>query len=74
LAPIEIIDEPAARLNDDAMKASAALGRFAEVGIDLDAATRQLESDGVRKFSKPFDILMAALKEKRSTSIQTSAH
>ncbi len=40
------------------------LKRLAEVGIDLDAVTQQLEDEGVEKFVKPFDKLMKTLEEK----------
>jgi len=49
--------------------ASETLRRLGEVGIDLEAATRKLEDDGVEKFAKAFDALMTALKEKRSQTL-----
>ena len=41
-----------------------------EAGLDLDGLTQQLEDEGVAKFSKAFEQLMTALKEKRATSSQ----
>jgi transaldolase len=58
--------KPAVRLDSDAAKAAAALGRLKELGIDLDAITQKLEEEGVQKFAKAFDGLMKALKEKQS--------
>ncbi len=58
--------KPSIRLDSDAAKAAASLARLKELGIDLDAATKQLEEEGVQKFAKAFDGLMKALKEKQS--------
>jgi transaldolase/glucose-6-phosphate isomerase len=62
--------KPATRLTDDAEKASENLRRLGEVGIDLDAATQQLEDEGVQKFVKAFDLLIRALKEKRAAAVE----
>lgn len=62
--------QPASLLTNDAAKAAKNLRRLGEVGIDLDAATQQLEDEGVQKFSKAFDRLMNALKEKRDAAIR----
>lgn len=58
--------KPAVRLDSDAAKAATNLARLKELGIDLDAATKKLEEEGVQKFAKAFDGLMKALKEKQS--------
>jgi transaldolase len=42
-------------------KAKRILTNLPELGIDIDEVTQQLEEDGIRKFNKPFDKLMAAL-------------
>jgi transaldolase/glucose-6-phosphate isomerase len=42
------------------------------LGIDLQAATQQLEDEGVQKFVKAFDQLMSALKEKQAKALQES--
>jgi transaldolase len=60
--------KPAVRLDSDAAKAATVLGRLKELGIDLDAATKKLEEEGVQKFAKAFDGLMKAIKEKQSTA------
>lgn len=62
--------KPASRLTNDAEKAAETLRRLGEVGIDLDAATQQLEDEGIEKFIKAFDQLMNALKEKRAAAVQ----
>ncbi|MDO9071078.1 MAG: transaldolase family protein, partial [Deltaproteobacteria bacterium] len=57
--------DPAARLTEGADRAAGNLARLAELGLDLDSATQQLEDEGVEKFNQPFDSLMATLKGKR---------
>ncbi len=39
--------------------------KLAELGIDLQAVTRQLQDEGVVAFAKPFDALMQSITEKR---------
>jgi transaldolase len=62
--------KPAPRLTSEAGKASETLQRLCELGIDLDAATQQLEDEGIQKFDKAFDQLMNTLKEKRGAAIR----
>jgi len=62
--------KPASRLTNEAEKASENLRRLGEVGIDLDAATQQLEDEGVQKFIKAFDLLRSTLKEKRAAALK----
>jgi transaldolase len=57
--------DPADRLTEEVDRAAGCLRRLAELGIDLDQATQQLEDEGVEKFNQPFDSLMATLAEKR---------
>ena len=57
--------DPAARLTEGVDRAAGNLARLAELGIDLDQATQQLEDEGVEKFNQPFDSLMATLEDKR---------
>ena len=45
--------------------ARAQLARLAEVGVDLDAITQELLDDGVAKFARSFESLMATIAEKR---------
>jgi transaldolase len=62
--------KPAPRLTSEAGKASETLQRLCELGIDLDAATQQLEDEGIQKFDKAFDQLMNTLEEKRGAAIR----
>lgn len=64
--------KPASRLTNDAVKASETLRRLGEVGIDLDAATQQLEDEGIQKFVKAFDVLMNTLKKKQGMVLSES--
>ncbi|MFQ5342534.1 MAG: bifunctional transaldolase/phosoglucose isomerase [Anaerolineae bacterium] len=41
------------------------LAQLAEIGIDLDAITQQLQDNGVAGFAKSFETLMASIAEKR---------
>jgi len=41
------------------------LAHLAELGIDLDAITQQLQDDGVAAFAKSFEALMASITEKQ---------
>ena len=65
--PIETLNayrdhgKPKARLEEKVDEACEILARLPELGIDLDAATQQLEDEGVEKFNQPFDKLMATL-------------
>ncbi len=53
---------PASRLEEDVHLAQTILERLHETGIDIDKATQQLEDEGIDKFNKPFDKLLAALE------------
>jgi transaldolase len=44
-----------------------------KLGINLDAATQQLENEGVEKFNKALDTVMAVIDEKRSEALVTHA-
>ena len=54
--------EPESRLDRNLDKARKVLEDLAETGINLDQVTRQLEEEGIEKFNKPFDKLMASLE------------
>lgn len=56
--------DPAARLEEGLEKSDGVLKQLAELDIDIDEITRQLEDEGVEKFNKPFDSLMETLREK----------
>ncbi len=53
--------DPALRLTDGLDEARDQLRALADVGVDLDEVTAELEREGVEKFVKPFDALLAAL-------------
>ena len=58
--------KPASRLTEGVDKAQKVLGSLPELGIDLEAATQTLVDEGIEKFIKPYDILLARLDEKRA--------
>ncbi len=53
-------------LDDDLDGARRALEELASLGIDLGAATEQLQREGLAKFAEPFDSLLSTLTEKRT--------
>lgn len=55
--------DPAPRVTEGVDEAARKMRELAELGIDLDDVTRRLEEEGVEKFVKPFDSLMATLRE-----------
>jgi transaldolase len=52
-------------LTKDWEEAQRQIEKLAELGIDLQAVTQQLQDDGVVAFAKPFDALMQSIAEKR---------
>ena len=66
-APLETIDayrdhgDPKIRLEQDIKESVPVLERLSELGININKITQQLEEEGVEKFNKPFDKLMATL-------------
>ena len=52
-------------LTQDWEGARRQIEKLAELGIDLQAVTQQLQDDGVVAFAKPFDALMQSIAEKR---------
>ncbi len=56
--------DPTPRLEEELDEARATLRALADVGIDLDAVSRRLEGEGVRKFIKPYDQAQAELDRK----------
>lgn len=65
--PVETLDayrdhgDPQSRLELDPDQAHRILKSLPQLGIDIDQVTQQLEDDGIAKFNKPFDQLIAAL-------------
>ena len=77
-APLETLDayrdhgNPKARLEQDVEKAYWVLEQLPMLGIHIDEVTRQLENEGVDKFEKAFDKLMATIAQRsqpRSTEV-----
>jgi transaldolase len=55
---------PRVRIGDDLDRAQLALAGLAELGIDESQVYRELEEEGVKKFSDSYDKLLAAVEEK----------
>lgn len=55
---------PAITLEEGIKEAPALLAQLAQAGIDLGAATQQLEDEGVKSFDKSFQTLLAAIDSK----------
>ncbi|MEP6984130.1 MAG: transaldolase [Chloroflexota bacterium] len=62
--------KPASILEEGTQEAYRVLEALRQANLDLDTLTQQLEDEGVAKFSKAFEQLMAALREKRAASSQ----
>lgn len=66
--------EPAERLQlEMELVDKVLLEDLPSLGIDLDRVSQQLEDEGVEKFNKPFDQLLAGLEEKRRAASQQQA-
>ncbi len=55
---------PRVRIHDDLDRAQAVLAGLAELGIDEKQVYRELEEEGVHKFSESYDKLLQAVEEK----------
>lgn len=64
--------DPAVRITDDLCAMRALPTQLASLGIDLDEVAAQLEEEGIRKFSEPYDHLLAALS-RRATELMNGA-
>jgi len=62
--------KPSSQLEIGVREAYRVLESLRQVGIDLDALTQELEDEGVTKFSKAFEQLMAALPKKRAATLK----
>jgi transaldolase len=65
--------DPAPRLEQDIAQSQQLLERLAELGIDRDPVARQLEEEGLEKFNKPFDKLLATLEAKRTAALEAES-
>ncbi len=54
---------PKPRLEQDTKQAQWVLEQLPELGINIDQVTKRLEVEGVEKFNKPYDKLMATITE-----------
>jgi len=61
--------DPAPRLEEHLGEAALNLERLSELGIDLDEVTQKLEDQGIEKFNRPYDSLMANLEKKRIATL-----
>jgi transaldolase/glucose-6-phosphate isomerase len=61
---------PALRLEEGLEEAHQVLHQLAEVGIDINQVTQQLEGEGVDKFNKPYDSLIETLKIKCAAALK----
>jgi transaldolase len=61
---------PEASLEKDVAGAKRILAYLEELGIGIDAITRQLENEGVAKFNEPFDKLMETLAQKLTKRVR----
>jgi transaldolase len=68
--PVETIDayrdhgDPALHLEEHLDEAADFLNCLAELKIDLDQVTQQLEDEGVEKFNQPYDSLLGTLADR----------
>jgi len=61
---------PAPRLEEQVGRYGRLLADLQDMGIDLDQVTEQLEREGVDKFVKPYDELLATLERKRTEALE----
>jgi transaldolase/transaldolase/glucose-6-phosphate isomerase len=47
-------------------KAKQGLKQLKENGINIDAITKKLVNEGIEKFNKPYDTLLAGIEKKRT--------
>jgi transaldolase/glucose-6-phosphate isomerase len=62
--------DPASRVEEGLEEAHQVFPRLAEVNIDIDRVTQQLEEEGVQKFNTAYDTLMETLKIKRAAALE----
>jgi transaldolase len=70
--PLKTIDayrdhgNPAPRLEEDVEESRKDLAQLADLGMNIDQLTQQLEDEGVEKFNRPYDKLMKGIEKKRT--------
>src|SRR5690606_36015565 len=55
------------RLENDLDKATSTLEKLKTAGIDIDEITQKLEDEGIDKFNKQYDRLLAAIATQKKT-------
>jgi transaldolase len=65
---------PAPLLEEGVEEARQMLRSLPELMIDIEKVTQQLEDEGIEKFNKPYDSLLAALKQKQDEALGGSRH
>lgn len=69
--PMETVDayrdhgKPGDRIREGVADATRKIAQLKQIGVDLTAATQQLEDEGVKKFIDPYDKLIASIEAKR---------
>lgn len=58
--------QPASRLEQDMDRALQIMEQLPGIGIDLNAVSAQLENEGIEKFNRPYDQLLAAIEGKKA--------
>jgi transaldolase/transaldolase/glucose-6-phosphate isomerase len=64
--------QPADRLEAGIPDATEVLEKATQAGIDLEGVSRQLEDEGIEKFNKPYDKLLAAIDEQKQKALQSA--
>ena len=59
--------DPKVRIHDDLDAAHAGLRALPGLGIDFDTVARELEDEGVKKFSDSYDSLLQAIAAKEKS-------
>ncbi len=76
--PMETLDafrdhgKAASRLEDEPDKARQTLERVEQAGIDLEDISRQLEDEGIEKFTKPYNELLEAINKQKEKSLASA--
>jgi transaldolase len=69
LAAYRDYGSPAPRLDQGLQEALGVLSRVSELGIDLNALTRELEEEGVRQLGRSFDRLIESIELRRLAAV-----
>jgi transaldolase/glucose-6-phosphate isomerase len=62
--------DPASRIEEGLEEANQVFRQLADVGIDIERVTQQLEEEGVQKFNTAYDTLMETLKIKHAAALE----